>query len=134
MQLSSDSVLQIVNSYVAVGNYPQAYQVVLDDLTSHYPNPSTDDQSVLSFLNTAIDINSGADTLVALAVRANNVAAMQYEKGVFIAMFGPEQQAASDAVARAFFSTLNESGGTVQDIDAIAALRYVGNQSRRFEA
>jgi hypothetical protein len=40
MQLSSTSVLEIVNTYRALGNYPQAYQVVRDDLTAYYPNAS----------------------------------------------------------------------------------------------
>src|SRR5258708_3765063 len=120
MQLSSASVLQIVNNYVALRNYPQAYQVLLDDLTTHYPNRSAADQDVVSFLNIAIEINSGADTERALMVRANNVAAMQYEKGVSIAMFGPEQQAASDAVAGAFFNALQTNNGVVQGINEIA--------------
>jgi hypothetical protein len=81
MQLSSSTVLQTVNNYVAQGNYPAAYQTVLNDLNSQNVTRSANDQDVLNWIGTAIAINSGAtNNFQALLVRANNVAAAEEEQ------------------------------------------------------
>lgn len=131
MQLSSAAVLHEVQTLLDEGEtypqdepnlfYPQAYQIILNDLTAHYPHPSAADQSVLDFLTTAIQINSGFSTRNAIFIRANNVAAEQIENGKSITMFGPENQKSSNAVAVAFLTTVvNDPSGTVPPIDTIA--------------
>ena len=122
LQLSSPSVLQSVNNLVAQGQYPQAYQMVYNDLVSHNSNFSPGDQDVLKWIDTAIQVNSGADTPTAIAIRANNAAAVQLQQGRDISLFGPEQQNASNAVAEAFFSSLNTSNGVLGTINEIAQI------------
>ena len=122
LQLSSPSVLQSVNNLVAQGQYPQAYQMVYNDLVSHNSNLSPGDQDVLKWIDTAIQVNSGADTPTAIAIRANNAAAVQLQQGRDISLFGPEQQNASNAVAEAFFSSLNTSNGVLGTINEIAQI------------
>ena len=74
MQFSSSTTLQIAINYKNSGNYVQAYKTVLNDLKANNPIPTAGDKDVMTWLQTAIEINSGSNTLAALAVRANNVA------------------------------------------------------------
>jgi DNA-binding transcriptional LysR family regulator len=102
MQVSS-SALQNIQQLVAAKNYSAAYAATLADLQSNYPAATGSDADVLTWLNIAQQVNSGAQTPAAVAIRANNAAAVQYETGNSIGLFGPEEQASSDAVATAFF-------------------------------
>src|ERR1035438_2330253 len=116
MQLSSSAVVQAVNNLLIQGEnspqnevnpyYAQAYQVILNDLNSQGITITPADQSVLNFLTAAIQINSASNTLASVAIRINNAVADQLENGQSIALFGPESQASSNAVAQAFLSSV----------------------------
>ena len=132
LRLSSEALSQ-VNTIVAQKNYAQAYQVVISDLEQTYGGISLNpvDQDVVQWLNVAIQVNSGTPSVIAVAIRANNQAAVQYEEGKTIALFGPENQASSNAVASSFFSRIGADGTlpdfkTIQALDAGSGLEALG--------
>ena len=101
--------------------YWQAYQQVFNYLQQAYPTPPTpDDANVMGWLNVAIQVNSDAQTFASVFVRENNVAADVIENGQLITPFGPENQASSDAVGKAFFASINPTTGAIQRTDDIA--------------
>lgn len=133
MQLSSTTVLQEVQTLLNEGEtypqdepnpfYPQAYQLILNDLNSQHLTLSAADKDVFTFLKTAIQINSGQTSFASVSIRANNVAAVQFFQNKSIGLFGPENQASSNAVAAAFLnSVVNDptGTGTIPNIDTIA--------------
>lgn len=70
----------------ASGDYAGSYRIVQAYLIAHYPaaSRSTDDRDVMAWLQTAINVNSGAHTLGDMAVRENNTAAICVDNGRFI--------------------------------------------------
>jgi hypothetical protein len=133
VQLSSAALAQITSlTQGANPNYSAAYAVALQDLTASTPNASGSDADVLQWIAIAEQVNSGATTPQAIAIRANNVAASELILGTQIALFGPQEQAASNAIAASFFQTIIQQSGVVPDfahvmnIDAQAGLAVLG--------
>ena len=111
MQLSASALAQIMTlTQGANPNYPAAYAIALQDLTASNPNATGADADVLHWLAIALQVNSGATTAPAIAIRADNAAASALQLGKPLALFGPEEQAASNAVAKSFFSAIMPDG------------------------
>jgi hemolysin D len=78
LQLSASGLAQIkALTQVSNPNYPAAYQAALTDLENQYPNglPAGADADSLQWINVALQVNSGANTIDAVAIRASNVIA-----------------------------------------------------------
>ena len=131
MKVSAATLTQIT-TLKTQSKYVDAYNAVKQDLITKNQIKTAADQDVVTWLDTAIEINGGQDTFRATAVRANNVAAVAYATGKHIALFGAEQKAASDAVAKAFVDYVVGQGGSIQSladiakVDAGAGLKALG--------
>ena len=104
MKISSQTLAYLTTFQTQTGpkKYADVYDRVKKDLINTNQVKTAADQDVVTWLDTAIEVNSGKDTFRATAIRANNVAGVAYATGKHIALFGAEQQVASDAVANAF--------------------------------
>jgi autotransporter passenger strand-loop-strand repeat protein/probable HAF family extracellular repeat protein len=119
MQLSAQALAQITQIVQRPQpTYPAAYTIALQDLQSSYPNATGSDADVLLFLTDAAQINLGSLTPVDVFVRANNLVASELLLGTNITLFGQQEQNSSNAVASAFFGSIN--GGLVQNFTQIA--------------
>ena len=120
MQLSSSALVKIINlTSGANPNYAAAYNVAYNDLKTNYPNATGAEADVIHWLQVAQQVNSGAKKFDPIAIRAVNAIASQYELGKTINLFGLEEQAASNAIAKDFFTILKNNNGTVQTFDHI---------------
>jgi hypothetical protein len=112
-------------------NYSAAYTLTLKYLTKADPNATGANADVLHWLAIAQQVNSGATTAPAIAIRADNAAASALQLGKQITLFGPEEQAASNTIARSFFCAILVNGTVptfqhIMQIDAQSGLGSLG--------
>jgi ELWxxDGT repeat protein len=117
MKLSQSGLAEVTKDYNE-GDYPAMYAAAASDLVAHYPNATGADADVISWLKTAQQVNSGAKEFHAIAIRAVNAVGVQYEQGESIGLYGPEEQRASNTIAKGFFAGIKPDG-TIQTFDQI---------------
>lgn len=121
MQISQQT-LATVQTLQANGQYAAAYSAIIQDLNSQgitlqTPGLSAADHDSLQWVTIAQQVNSGAQTEQALEIRAVNKAAVQYELGQSIDLFGPQEQASSNAVANAYLTQVITGNGTIPPLN-----------------
>jgi hypothetical protein len=124
LKLTPEALAQ-VNAILATSDpqrFAEAYGVVNADLQSTYGGLelNANDHDVVQWLGIAEQVNSGSESLIAVAIRMNNKVASLIETGRAIDLFGPEQQNASNRIAKGFFDDI-QSDGTLPDFATIGA-------------
>ncbi len=124
MQISANTLLLLnqLRNNPNLPNYAVGYNAVLQDLKTQNPNPSPADQQILNWISIAYDVNSGASTFDAVAIRAVNQAAVLDQLGEIINLFGPQEQNSSNSIAKAFFTDIINGNGVIPDFQQIQSV------------
>jgi len=112
LQLSSGALRQVTQAFKA-GDYPSAYQITYNDLKANYPTATGADADAIEWVGIAQQVNSGARTSAAIAIRASNKAADQLLNGRSIDLFGPEEQNSSNKIAVGFLRSVVRNNGAL---------------------
>jgi subtilisin-like proprotein convertase family protein/Ca2+-binding RTX toxin-like protein len=146
LQLSLDAVNEIRNLLAQTGDpgrYTKIYNTMISDIARQYGGdlsgiPNAADRDVVRWLEVAVEVNSGANTFDALAIRINNtVAGYNQNPGAgVLPLFGTVQQDASNAIAQGLAARVVGATGEMPSfpelirIDPAAGLPVLGVSNR----